>query len=111
MKEENIQDDTNINFYSAGGEKVEKGKTARYLREKQGISEKVKENLKEFNQIKRKITEALKENDLTVGQISEKTGLSGPDTLFYLMTLVKYGIVKVGEIDDMDEYFTYKLNK
>ena len=31
--------------------------------------------------------------------------------LYYLMTLVKYGSVKVGEIDDMDEYFTYKLNK
>ena len=90
---------------------AEKGKTAKYLREKKGVSDKVKENLKEFTQVKRKITEALKENDLTVAQISEKTGLSGPDTLFYLMSLVKYGIVKVGEIDDMDEYFTYKLNK
>lgn len=57
---------------------VEKGKTAKYLREKQGVSDKVKENLKRFNQVKRKITEALKDNDLTVAQISEKTGLSGP---------------------------------
>lgn len=111
MKEENIEEKTNIQYYSAGGVQVEKGKTAKYLREKQGVSEKVKENLKEFTQVKRKITEALKENDLTVAQISEKTGLSGPDTLFYLMSLVKYGIVKVGEVDDMDEYFTYKLNK
>ena len=111
MQEENIEDKTNLSYYTAEGVPVEKGKTAKYLREKQGIPERVKENLKEFTQVKRKITEALKENDLTVAQISEKTGLSGPDTLFYLMSLVKYGIVKVGEIDDMDEYFTYKLNK
>ena len=90
---------------------AEKGKTAKYLREKQGIPERVKENLKEYNQIKRKITEVLKEGDLTVAQIAEKTGLSRTDALYYLMTLVKYGSVKVGEIDDMDEYFTYKLNK
>lgn len=111
MKEENIEDKTNLSYYTVEGVQVEKGKTAKYLREKKGVSDKVKENLKEFTQVKRKITEALKENDLTVAQISEKTGLSGPDTLFYLMSLVKYGIVKVGEIDDMDEYFTYKLNK
>ena len=111
MQEENIENKTNLSYFTADGVQVEKGKTAKYLREKQGVSEKVKENLKEFTRIKRKITEALKDNDLTVAQISEKTGLSGPDTLFYLMTLVKYGIVKVGEVDDMDEYFTYKLNK
>jgi len=27
------------------------------------------------------------------------------------MSLVKYGFVKTGEVDDMDEYYTYKLNK
>lgn len=92
-------------------EGVEKGKTAKYLREKQGVSEHVKENLKAFNQIKRKISEALAEDELTVAQISEKIGMSRPDTLYHLMSLVKFGLVKVGQIDDMDEYFTYKLNK
>ena len=111
MQEENIENKTNLNYYTADGVQVEKGKTAKYLREKQGIPERVKENLKEYNQIKRKITEVLKEGDLTVAQIAEKTGLSRTDALYYLMTLVKYGSVKVGEIDDMDEYFTYKLNK
>ena len=111
MKEDNIEEKTNLSYYTAEGVPVEKGKTAKYLREKQGIPERVKENLKEYNQIKRKITEVLKEGDLTVAQIAEKTGLSRPDALYYLMTFVKYGSVKVGEIDDMDEYFTYKLNK
>ncbi len=111
MKEDNIEEKTILSYYTTEGVPVEKGKTAKYLREKQGIPERVKENLKEYNQIKRKITEVLKEGDLTVAQIAEKTGLSRPDALYYLMTLVKYGSVKVGEIDDMDEYFTYKLNK
>jgi hypothetical protein len=31
--------------------------------------------------------------------------------MFYLMTLVKYGSVEAGDIDDMDEYFSYKLKK
>lgn len=90
---------------------VEKGKTAKYLREKQGIPEQAKENLKEFNRVKKQITETLGEDELTVAQVSEKTGMSRPDTLYYMMTLVKYGVLKVGQIDDMDEYFTYKLNK
>ncbi|MDD3787668.1 MAG: hypothetical protein PHO94_03120 [Petrimonas sp.] len=90
---------------------VEKGKTAKYLRDKQGVPEHVKENLKEFNRIKKQITETLGEDELTVAQVSEKTGMSRPDTLYYMMTLVKYGVLKVGQIDDMDEYFTYKLNK
>ena len=89
---------------------VEKGKTAKYLREKRGVSEQVKENLKAFNHIKRTLTEALKDGELTVAQLSEKTGMSRPDTLYHLMSLVKFGIVKVGQIDDMDEYYTYKLN-
>ncbi len=93
-------------------EGVEKGKTAKYLREKRGVPEHVKENLKKFNQIKRKITESFTDaEELIVAQISEKTGMSRPDTLYYLMSLVKFGILKVGQVDDMDEYFTYKLNK
>ncbi|MBP1637484.1 MAG: hypothetical protein H6Q18_273 [Bacteroidetes bacterium] len=92
-------------------EGIEKGKTAKYLREKRGVPECVKENLKEFTQIKKKMTEALTDGELTVAQMSEKIGMSRPDTLYHLMSLVKFGVVKVGTVDDMDEYFTYKLNK
>jgi predicted Rossmann fold nucleotide-binding protein DprA/Smf involved in DNA uptake len=90
---------------------VEKGKTAKYLREKLGgIPEQAKEQLKEFNQQKRKIMDALKEEELTVKQLAEKLQMPTHDVMFYLSSLVKYGQVAVGEIDDMDEYFTYKLN-
>lgn len=91
---------------------IEKGKTAKYLREKLGgIPEQAKEQLKEFNQQKRKIMDALKEEELTVKQLAEKLQMPTNDVMFYLSSLVKYGQVAVGEIDDMDEYFTYKLNK
>jgi len=31
--------------------------------------------------------------------------------MYYLMTLRKYGDVETGEIDDMDEYYSYKRKK
>ena len=90
---------------------AEAGKTAKYLREKQGVPEHVKEELKEFNRIKKAITEALKEGELTIAQISEKLRMPKHDVTYYLMSLVKYGVVATGEIDDMDEYYSYKLVK
>ena len=90
---------------------VEKGKTAKYLREKLGgIPGQAKEKLKEFNQQKKKITEALKDGELTVKQLAEKLEMPTHEVMYNLSSLVKYGHVAVGDIDDMDEYFTYKLN-
>jgi len=90
---------------------VEAGKTAKYLREKQGVAEHVKEELKDFNRIKRAITDTLKEEELTIAQLSEKLQMPKHDVMYYLMSLVKYGIVATGEIDDRDEYYSYKLVK
>ena len=91
---------------------VEKGKTAKNKREKLGgIPEKAKENLKVYNGIKKQILDALKDQDLTVMQLTEKLNMPSDDVAYYLMSLVKYGFVKTGDIDDMDEYYTYKLNK
>lgn len=92
-------------------EGVEKGKTAKWLRDQQGISEKAKEQLKEFTTKKRSVLVALKDGPLTIEQVAEKTEMALSETVFYMMTLQKYGDVIVDEIDDMDEYFTYKLKK
>jgi len=92
-------------------EAVEKGKTAKYLRDKQGISKQAKENLKTFNQIKKQLLEALETEDLTIDQLTQKVGIAKSDVVYQVMSLVKYGLIKVGDIDDMDEYYTYKLNK
>lgn len=90
---------------------AEKGKTFKYLREKREIPEEVKENLKNYTRIRKSITDALKEGELTIGQLSEKTGMARNEVVYYLMTLVKYGQVETGAIDDMDEYYTYKLKQ
>jgi predicted transcriptional regulator len=91
---------------------IEKGKTAKYLREKLGgIPEQAKENLKEFNRIKKILLEALANEDLTIKQLTKKVNMPSDEVVYHLMSLVKYGFVKTGEIDDMDEYYTYKLNK
>jgi predicted Rossmann fold nucleotide-binding protein DprA/Smf involved in DNA uptake len=110
--EKDIQDkDNSTSPLGARGE-VEKGKTAKYLRDKLGgIPEHAKENLKEFNRIKKLMLEALKDEDLTVKQLTEKLNMPSDEVVYYLMSLVKYGFVKTGDIDDMDEYYTYKLNK
>jgi predicted Rossmann fold nucleotide-binding protein DprA/Smf involved in DNA uptake len=122
MKEidKDIQDNTNFNsplepvrpLTEVGGKLGVGGSTAKYLREKLGgIPEQAKENLKIFNGIKKQILEALKDEDLTIKQLTEKLNMPSDEVVYYLMSLVKYGFVKTGEVDDMDEYYTYKLNK
>jgi len=90
---------------------IEKGKTFKYLRGKKGISEEAKENLKNFTRIKKSILDALRENDMTIDQLTLKLDMPKHEVVFYLMTLIKYGLVQTGAIDDMDEYFSYKLKK
>jgi DNA-directed RNA polymerase specialized sigma subunit len=90
---------------------IEKGKTAKYLRDKQGVSQQAKDNLKEFTRIKKSMLDALAEEDLTIAQLTEKLGMPKDEVVYYLMSLVKYGFVKTGDVDDMDEYYTYKLIK
>jgi DNA-directed RNA polymerase specialized sigma subunit len=90
---------------------VEKGKTYKYLREKRKVSQEVKDNLKRFNQVKKTILESLKDSDLTVDQMTQKLNIPKDEVVFYLMSLVKYGYIQTGTIDDMDEYFSYRLKK
>lgn len=89
--------------------KVEKGKTAKYLKEKRPVPKEVTEHLKQFTKIKKSILNALKEGDKTVPQLAAALNLPKDEVVFQLMSLLKYGFVETGEIDDMDEYFYYKL--
>ncbi|MDD3507841.1 MAG: hypothetical protein PHY27_05400 [Parabacteroides sp.] len=91
---------------------IEKGKTAKYLREKLGgASPQALDNLKEFNRIKKQMLDALQSEDLTVKMMTEKLNMPTNEVVFHLLSLVKYGLVVTGEIDDMDEYYTYKLKR
>ena len=90
---------------------IEKGKTVKYIKETRGVSADVKQNLKEFTKIKKVILAELKESEMTIPQLADKLNLSKSDVVYYLMTLLKYGFVATGEIDDMDEYFYYKIKE
>jgi len=88
---------------------AEKGKTVKVLKETMQVAQEVKDNLKTFTKIKKTILKALKEGRMTVPELSKAINMSTDRTMYYLMTLVKYGFVVVDEIDDMNEYFYYKL--
>jgi DNA-directed RNA polymerase specialized sigma subunit len=90
---------------------VEKGKTFKYLRGKREVSQSAKDNLKQFIRIKKEILEALSDKEMNIVELTETLKIPKHEVVFYLMTLIKYGNVKVGDIDDMDEYYNYKLNK
>ena len=88
---------------------AEKGKTIKVIKETRQVSQEVKDNLKNFTKIKKSILNALKETRMTVPELAKSIDMSKDKTLYYLMSLVKYGFVQVDGIDDMDEYFYYKL--
>ncbi|MBP1671020.1 MAG: hypothetical protein H6Q22_592 [Bacteroidetes bacterium] len=88
---------------------TEKIMTVKILRETRKVSDEVKENLKQFNKDKKSILEALGQGEKTIAQLSEATGMSREKTMFLLMSLIKFGFASAGTVDDMDEYFTYKL--
>lgn len=90
---------------------TEKIKTIDIIKEKRTVSAEAKQNLKEYNKIKKLILKSLESEAKTIPQIAGETELPTDVVTFYLMTLRKYGSIETGEIDDMDEYFSYKLKK
>ncbi|NQU85962.1 MAG: winged helix-turn-helix transcriptional regulator [Mariniphaga sp.] len=88
---------------------IEKGKTAKYLKEKRPVSKEVTEQLKYFIKTKKRILNALKEEDKSVPQLAQELNIPADEVMFQLMSLLKYGLIETGEIDDMDEYFQYKI--
>ncbi len=90
---------------------TEKGQSVKIMREKRKVSEAVKENLKDFNKKKRLILDELKKEELTIPMVSTRTGIPLDEVVYYLLSLVKFGFIQTSRIDDMDEYFYYKIKK
>ncbi len=84
-------------------------KTIDYIKKKRTVSEEVKEKRKEFARVKKLILKTLETEPKNIPQIAKETQLPSDVVTFNLMTLRKYGEVITGDIDDMDEYFFYKL--
>ncbi len=90
---------------------MEKKETFKIKRETLKVSEQVKEQLKQFNAIRRHIMEALGDEELTIPQIAEKVGLSNAEAVYYVMSLVKFNKLVPTHMDDMDEFYFYKIKK
>jgi len=84
-------------------------KTVLIMKERRQVSQKVKDNLKYFVKVKKAIIKALNENKKTVPELAEELNMPKDEVLYYLMSLVKYDLVEVDSIDDMDEFFYYKI--
>ena len=85
--------------------------TFKIKRETHTVATEVKNNLKAYNKIKKALIAVIGDEEMSVPQIAEKMNMSKPDTLYYLMSLLKFGSVETVGIDDMDEYYIYKLKK
>lgn len=87
------------------------GRTIDVIKQKRKVSESVKQSIKDFTKIKKKILATMEEGQKSIPEIAEETELSLNDVTYHLMTLQKFGFIEVSELDDMDEYFFYKLKK
>ncbi len=86
-----------------------KTKTIHIIKETRKVSAHVTEERKKYVRIRKAIFEALKEEGKTVPQIAEVTKLALAETMYYLMSLYKFGEIAVEGMDDNDEYYIYKL--
>lgn len=86
-------------------------RTVDYLKQKRVVSGEVKAKVKAYNKIKRAILKSLEEKPKTIPEVAKEVDLPIDEVTFYLMSLRKFGAIEVDDIDDMDEYFTYKLKK
>ena len=91
--------------------KEKKERTIDYIKTIRTVSEETKAKRKEYARIRKIILKELEDGDKSIPQIAEATGLPLDIVTYNLMTLRKYGEIDTGEIDDMDEYFSYKLKK
>ncbi len=87
------------------------GKTIDIIKEKRKASSHVKQLIKDSNAMKKQIVKVLESGEKTIPEIVSETGLTSDVVTYHLMTLQKFGKVEAGEVDDMDEYYYYKLKK
>lgn len=85
--------------------------TFRKKREQHNVSQQVKDHLKEYNAIRKRITEAMGDDDCSIPELAQKIGMTHSETLYYMMSMLKFGQISCTGIDDMDEFYLYKIVK
>ena len=84
-------------------------KTIDIMKAKRKVSQQVKENIKAFNKLKKQILKSLEAGEKTIPEIAKEMEDNIEAITYNLMTLLKYGFIEAGELDDNDEYYYYKL--
>ena len=84
-------------------------KTIDVMKEKRTVTDQVKNRIKAFNKLKKKILKSLEAGEKTIPEIAKEMEDDIDAITYNLMTLLKYGFIEAGEIDDDDEYYYYKL--
>jgi len=65
----------------------------------------------EFVRIKEAITAALESGPKPIPELAKTTNLPLPVMTYHIMSLLKFGYIVVGELDEDDEYYFYELPK
>jgi len=89
----------------------EKKRTIDHMKEQREVPAEVKERFKRFTGIKKAIKKALGDEELTILEIAEKTGMKPEDVTYYLMTMRKFGEVEFVDDDDVDDYYSYRIKE
>jgi len=84
-------------------------KTIDIIKEKREVSEAVKNGVKVYNKLKKQILKSLEGGEKTIPEIAKEMEDDISSITYHLMTLLKFGFIEAGEIDDNDEYYYYKL--
>ena len=79
------------------------------MKEKRKVPQSVKDSIKTFNKLKKKILKSLETGEKTIPEIAKEMDDDIDAITYNLMTLMKYGFIKAGEMDEGDEYYYYKL--
>ncbi len=88
-----------------------KQRTIDHMKKRREVPGAVRERMKEFRRIKKMILETLKAGPVTIPEIAEKTGLGAGVVTYHLMTLRKFGAIETDRVDDMDEYYYYRIKE
>ncbi|MBD3178490.1 MAG: hypothetical protein GF417_02240 [Candidatus Latescibacteria bacterium] len=84
-------------------------KTVDEMKKKREVSPQLRESLKEYNRIRKIIISELGSEPKTIPEIARSSGLEENTVTYHLMTMMKYGEIEEDRMDDMDEYYYYRL--
>jgi DNA-directed RNA polymerase specialized sigma subunit len=87
------------------------GKTIDIIKQKRKVPEAFRQRHKEYLALRKKIREALADGEATIPEIAAKSGIPADQVVFIVMTMRKYNEIVAGEMDDLHEYYQYKLSE